>query len=43
MENSSNIEEVKKICNLRNQTLKRIKNKIRKNNERETEDIAKTI
>ena len=43
IENSSNIEEVKKFRNIRNQTLKRIKNEIRKNNEREIEDIAKTI
>ena len=39
--NSSNIKEVKKLRNIRNQTLKRIKNEIRKNNEKETEDIAK--
>ena len=32
--NSSNIKEVKKLRNIRNQTLKRIKNEIRKNNEK---------
>ena len=41
--NSSNIKEVKKLRNIRNQTLKRIKNEIRKNNEKEIEDIAKII
>ena len=41
IENCSNIEEVKKFRNIKNQTLKRIKNEIRKNNEREIEDIAK--
>ena len=41
--NSSNIKEVKKLRNIRNQTPKRIKNEIRKNNEKEIEDIAKII
>ena len=43
IKNSSNIEEVKKLRNIRNQTLKRMKNEIRKNNEKEIEDIAKLI
>ena len=43
IENSSNIEEVKKFCNIINQTLKCIENEFRKNNEREIEDIAKII
>ena len=43
IKNSSNIEEVKKLRNIRNQTLKRMKNEIRKNNEKEIEDIEKLI
>ena len=43
IENSSNIDEVRKFCNIINQTLKCIENEVRKNNEREIEDIAKTI
>ena len=43
IENSSNIDEVRKFCNIINQTLKCIENEVRKNNEREIEDIAKII
>ena len=43
IENSSNIEEVKNFCNIINQTLKCIENEVRKNNEREIEDIGKII
>ena len=43
IENSSNIDEVRKFCNIISQTLKCIENEVRKNNEREIEDIAKII
>ena len=41
IENSSYIEEVKKFHNIRNQTMKCIKNEIRKNNETEINVLQK--